>query len=179
MCVSATENEMSVYAYPVSYSAVGMSADAFRTKVRQISEDLPVFMKAVNADTVVVSGSSGLSVAFALRMLVDIPIIMLRKDGEGSHSGKWSAVSDRVITTRRYVILDDFTESGETVNRIIEDMKDADLAGLFFYARGSARMFVRGVCSNKWGVPRAEGVYGTEHPAWRPLNLARVLEDIG
>ena len=170
---------MSVYAYPVSYSAVGMSADAFRTKVRQISEDLPVFMKAVNADTVVVSGSSGLSVAFALRMLVDIPIIMLRKSGEGAHSGKWSAMSDREITTRRYVILDDFTESGETVNRIVQDMKDADLAGLFFYARGSARVFVENRYSNTWRVPQAEGQYGVSHPAWRPLKLERVLEDIG
>ena len=136
-----------------------MSADAFRTKVRQISEDLPVFMKAVKA--VVVSGSSGLSVAFALRMLVDIPIIMLRKNGEGAHSGGWSAVSDRAITAQRYVILDDFTESGGTVNRIIEDMKGAELAGLFFYAHGSARVFVEDRNSNVWGVPKAEGQYGS------------------
>jgi len=169
---------MSVYAYPVSYSAVGMSADAFRTKVRQISEDLPVFMKAVKADAVVVSGSSGLSVAFALRMLVDIPIIMLRKSGEGAHSGKWSAMRDREITTQRYVILDDFTESGGTVNRIIKDMKDADLAGLFFYARGSARVFVEDVVSNQWRVPKAEGQYGLSRQEWRPLKLERVLEAI-
>jgi len=170
---------MSVYAYPVSYSAVGMSADDFRTKARQISEDLPVFMKAVNADAVVVSGSSGLSVAFALRMLVDIPIIMLRKNGEGAHSGKWSAVSDREIKTNRYVILDDFTESGGTVDRIIEDMKGADLVGLFFYARSSARVFVKDRHSNKWRVPKAEGEYGVSHPSWRPLKLERVLEAIG
>ena len=170
---------MSVHAYPVSYSAVGMSADAFRTKVRQISEDLPVFMKAVKADAVVVSGSSGLSVAFALRMLVNIPTIMLRRGGEGAHSGKWSAVSHGAITTQRYVILDDFTESGETVNRIIEDMKGANLAGLFFYAHGSARVFVEDGISNKWRVPKAEGQYGVSHPAWRPLKLERVLEDIG
>ena len=170
---------MSVYAYPVSYSAVGMSADAFRTKVRQLSEDLPVFMKAVDADAVVVSGSSGLSVAFALRMLVDIPIIMLRKSGEGAHSGKWSAMSDREIISRRYVILDDFTESGETVNRIIKGMKAATLAGLFFYARGSARMFVENSGYNRWGVPQAEGKYGVDCPEWRPLKLERVLADIG
>ena len=170
---------MSVYAYPVSYSAVGMSADAFRTKVRQISEDLPVFMEAVKADTVVVSGSSGMSVAFALRMLVDIPIIMLRKNGEGAHSDKLSAARDTAITAQRYVILDDFTESGNTVDRIIRDMSGASLVGLFFYAHGSARVFVEDGISNKWRVPKAEGKYGVEYPAWRPLKLERVLEDIG
>jgi adenine/guanine phosphoribosyltransferase-like PRPP-binding protein len=161
---------MTEYAMPVPYSAVGLHADAFRKKVNQLAIDLPIFMAHCRADAVVVTGTSGMSVAFALRMITDIPTMILRKPGEDSHSSDRCAMGLKSIDINRYIILDDFTDSGSTINRIT-DRVCARLVGLFFYSRGSDRMFVTGPENSRWAVPTASGEYGVDYPGWRPLDV--------
>ena len=158
---------MSERAYPVRYSAVGMTTDAFRVKVKQIAVDLPRFMSHVGAETVVVMGTSGLSVAFALRMITDnIPMLFVRKRGDLAHSAPECAIGDMPVVCRNYVFLDDFMESGDTIRNARAMLPEANLRGLFFYARGYGRMSIE--ISAEFGVPRAQARYD-EGAVWSPL----------
>jgi orotate phosphoribosyltransferase-like protein len=64
-------------------------------------------------DFVAVSGLSGISVAFAAKMLHDFPVVVVRK-GESTHGSQVEGNA----RMGRYVVLDDLIDTGATVQRI-------------------------------------------------------------
>jgi orotate phosphoribosyltransferase len=153
---------MSEIFYPVSYSGVGIHTNGFRTRVNHVAQDLPTFMKMVEADTVVVTGTSGLCMAFALRMIADIPFVFIRKHGENAHSDRLSAIGNTVIKARRYVVLDDFVATGATVRTIVTTLPEATMVGIMCYNRRGA-FFVRH--SATFNVPLLDAT----DEEWSPL----------
>lgn len=107
------------------YMGSGYSLEYSRVKTNRVAKALkhmiPKAMQITGADAVVVRGTSGLSAAFAALVYVDFNLVHLRKHNDGSHGSPVEGHKP----FRKYLILDDFIDSGETVRGII-----ADLAGL-------------------------------------------------
>lgn len=81
-----------------------------------LSHSLPALMAKHNADTIVVTGKSGMALAFATMMLMPFNLCVVRKRGDGSHGNRIEGPSGHRVS--RYVILDDFISSGNTVETI-------------------------------------------------------------
>lgn len=120
--------------YPTGYSAVGKSQAQFRAICEALARDLPEVMNQCEADAIAVRGSSGLSVAFGIRMLADIPFIVCRKGGEQSHSDQISMAYGSSLEVGAYLILDDLISSGKTVEGIVRDLgTDTECTGIVTY----------------------------------------------
>lgn len=121
------------------YSALALTAENFRKLCQTLVQHVIPAAKKMGAEAIAVRGTSGLSVAFGMRMLTDFPIIVCRKDGETSHSAHpisvvWEDPDQySYAMLRKYVILDDMVSSGSTVRGIARDLKDAECVGVFTY----------------------------------------------
>lgn len=118
------------------YSALGLNSANFRQLVHKLAVDVPELARKLRADAIVVRGTSGISVAFGMRMLTDFPFIVARKPGESHHSyDQLSLIQDgNSWTVEKYVILDDVICSGDTVNGIIRDLGERKCLGTITYA---------------------------------------------
>jgi adenine/guanine phosphoribosyltransferase-like PRPP-binding protein len=74
-------------------------------------------------------GSSGAAMAFPVSVATGIPLVHVRKLREKSHG---CPIEGRG-TCNRYVILDDFICSGETVNAIANKLEKACCVGIITY----------------------------------------------
>lgn len=111
---------------PMTIAASGYSRHQFdreklRATAQRIAVRIPKLLQRFGADAVVVTGKSGMSVAFAAMMLADLPLVVVRKRGENSHGSMVEGVEGLVV--RKYIILDDFVSSGDTVRTIARDME--------------------------------------------------------
>lgn len=104
------------------YSRNQYDVALLRARAKEIAECLPKIMRRVDADAVVVTGKSGISLAFATLMLIDFPLVVVRKRGENSHGNPIEGKDCTTLT--RYLILDDFVSSGTTVTNIMESIQD-------------------------------------------------------
>ena len=104
------------------YNEVQYHRELLLSKVEQLRNRLPEIMELTGADSVVVSGKSGISMAFALQMVLDFNLVVVRKRGEGSHGEPVEGRSGAEM--HRYIILDDFVATGSTVRRIRHDLED-------------------------------------------------------
>lgn len=104
-------------------------------KAREIRED-DAF------DTIAFSGTSGCALGFILGHALDVPIICIRRHGEESHYHAWREENNRAFEgnsdTKRYLIVDDFIASGNTVNRIMDIIRyncglDAKCVAMLMY----------------------------------------------
>lgn len=100
------------------YSANQFNTTLLRKTAKRIAAHLPKRMEATGAQAVAVTGKSGISLAFATLMLIDFPIIVVRKRGENSHGNPVEGTPD--VDVGKYLILDDFVSSGQTVRNIVE-----------------------------------------------------------
>lgn len=108
--------------YDGGYSRNQYDVNLLRARAKELAEYLPKIMRRVDADAVVVTGKSGLSLAFATLMLIDFPLVVVRKRGENSHG---NPIEGKDYTTfTRYLILDDFVSSGTTVTNIMDSIKE-------------------------------------------------------
>lgn len=123
--------------YNTSYSALGLTRGHFRNLCQRLAEELPDLMFKVGADAIAVRGTSGVSVAFGLRMLSDIQTIVVKKEGENSHGSSVTAVGDDFADVARYLIVDDFVATGATVHAIRQRMGRAECVGVLSYANAS------------------------------------------
>ena len=82
------------------------------------AEAIGKMMAETNTTSVVVHGNSGVSCGFAALMLSDLDfnIVLLRKDNDNSHGAPIEGPEGHQLG--RYLILDDFIVSGNTMNRI-------------------------------------------------------------
>lgn len=102
------------------YSRHQFQPGVLRATAQRIAVRIPKLLKRFDADAVVVTGKSGMSVAFAAMMFADLPLVVVRKRGENSHGSMVEGVEGLVV--RKYIILDDFVSSGDTVRTIALDM---------------------------------------------------------
>ena len=115
-----------------TYSALEYDQSQFIRVVQCVAKVLPEFCAAHQADAIVVRGTSGVSMAFGLRMVLDFPTVVARKQGEASHSGFLDGVGGDMHVAR-YVFLDDFSCTGDTVRGVTVDMAPAVCAAVLAY----------------------------------------------
>jgi hypothetical protein len=100
-----------------SYSGSMYDRTLLRARVKSLVQRLPEIMARTNADSIFVTGKSGLGIAFPLLYKMDVKIVTVRKPGEESHGTMFEGI-DR-FEPKRYLFLDDFVSSGETVERVL------------------------------------------------------------
>jgi len=110
-------------------------------------------------DLIVGTGVSGLMVLTPVSMLSGIPCGAVRKPIDANHDSlEGGSHSDSMVETfippghfvDRYVIIDDLTESGSTIDRIISTMRrsmNAECNGVILYQNyiGDPKEFYRGI----------------------------------
>ena len=98
--------------------ATGYAAAEVRKRAQWAANAIDKMMAKTGATSVVVHGNSGVSCGFAALMLSDLDfnIVLLRKDNDNSHGSPIEGPHNHRL--ERYLILDDFISSGNTMNRI-------------------------------------------------------------
>ena len=103
---------MNVYeGYSTTYSQ-----EAVRMRAKFAAKAIKELMAETDADCVVVHGNSGVSCGFSALMYENFPLILLRKDNDNSHGSPIEGPRGHDVL--RYLILDDFIDTGATVERI-------------------------------------------------------------
>lgn len=110
------------------YSHVQFNNETLRNTAQRIACLIPTLLQNTGADAVVVTGKSGISLAFATLMLADFPIVVVRKRGENSHGNNIEGTQN--VRIKKYIVLDDFVSTGSTVRTISREMYDAAYAQL-------------------------------------------------
>ena len=90
--------------------------EAVRMRARFAAKAIKELMAETDADCVVVHGNSGVSCGFAALMYGNFPLILLRKDNDNSHGMPMEGPNGHNVL--RYLILDDFIDTGATMERI-------------------------------------------------------------
>jgi hypothetical protein len=76
-------------------------------------------LETIEYEAIAFRGSSGAAVAFPLSLLVDKPLIQIRKN-TGHHA---KSLYEGVYGIKSYVIVDDFMESGETIVSVVKQVE--------------------------------------------------------
>lgn len=95
-----------------------------------IVENAVKCLKGVKFDTIVFRGFSGAVVGPAVALRLRKPWVLVRKVGDSSHSPR--AVEGNVSGS--YVIIDDFIDTGETVDKITSTFSDGLCVGVYLYS---------------------------------------------
>lgn len=106
----------------------GYSAHQYKAKaLRRHAEDAATFcndiIEMLDVDVIAVTGKSGMSVAFAAQMIKPFPLMVIRKETDQSHGSMIEGPGGLVV--KRYVILDDFVDSGATIKRVLTQISNA------------------------------------------------------
>jgi hypothetical protein len=104
------------------YGWAGMSPEGYNEKMQAVYDRYEELRAIHKFDAIAFTGSSGAAAAFPLAMLFKIPMIYVRKDGENSHGSPVECNARCHI--KKYLIVDDFVSSGETVRRIVAKIRD-------------------------------------------------------
>ena len=142
--LSVSQGYASKYAAPIVRQYASIAADNIQLRMRE-----------TGADTVVVQGTSGVSIGFAALMLHDFPLVMVRKPDENSHGSPVEGPQHHEV--KRYIILDDFVDTGETVRRIAAKLN------LLAYNEGAVRPECVGVLCYKRSTRMWAEVSGKLH----------------
>ena len=97
--------------------------------------------KLGEVDLVVGIGFSGILLLAAIHIQSGIPFGAIRKDKNSTHSGRSVEIGGiRYLKGHeRYVIIDDLTESGETLSNIMVEMSGHECAGIILYQESKFR----------------------------------------
>lgn len=95
-----------------------MDPKVFATKIEETSEVIADMYSKNEFDAVAFMGSSGAALAFHLAAKYKIPLIYVRKSGEKSHGHAIESNSKKAV--KRYLIVDDFVDSGKTIRTIVK-----------------------------------------------------------
>jgi adenine/guanine phosphoribosyltransferase-like PRPP-binding protein len=113
-------------------------------------------LKAVDFDTIVFRGFSGAVVGPVVAYQLGKDWALVRKEGESSHSSR--CIEGTVGA--RYVVIDDFMESGQTINKSVEVVAGAfesKCVGVYFYdsawVNGCKAAETREFFAKRVGVP--------------------------
>jgi adenine/guanine phosphoribosyltransferase-like PRPP-binding protein len=102
--------------------------------VRKIKE----YRKKHPFDAIAFTGTSGSAIAYPLSYMLKLPLICVRKKNDGNH---FYRDIEGCTNARSYLIVDDFIESGRTMDKIISAVKgttpSAKPVGIFLYSDAS------------------------------------------
>lgn len=123
------------------YSTVMFNTAMLQETARALSTRIPEVMQEVDADCVAVTGKSGIALAFATLALVHFPIMVVRKAHEQSHGNRVEGTNGHNV--QRYIVLDDFVCSGQTLRNIREAIegyggRHTEMVGALLYAAPGA-----------------------------------------
>lgn len=99
----------SIYQSPLQYKRL----------IDKIADQLMALKKKKSFGALAFRGTSGAALAYPLSAQLNIPIICVRKPTEVSHGYKIEGTQRNV---RKYVIIDDFMESGKTIKAILKEI---------------------------------------------------------
>ena len=103
------------------YGWAGMNPTDFIYRMQKAEKRFLKLKKELNFDAIAFSGSSGCAIAFSLASRHAVPLIYVRKVGEKAHGNRVEC-NDENVDIRKYLIVDDFPESGATVFRVIDQI---------------------------------------------------------
>lgn len=89
--------------------------------VQNILKVLKKIDKKNEVGAIVATGTSGLIIAPIIAYITGIPLVTINKEGDGSHS---DYLVRGMMNSGDYIIIDDFIDSGRTVDRIINSIYD-------------------------------------------------------
>jgi adenine/guanine phosphoribosyltransferase-like PRPP-binding protein len=124
--------------------------------IRESSATIAALKKKLKFQALAFSGSSGACVAFHAGIEHNIPFIYVRKTGEKSHGKKIE--SNLTGIARKYLIVDDFVASGNTVKHIITGIQEYAVkrqtyipkcAGLFCFVELPGKSYTREFAEGK------------------------------
>jgi adenine/guanine phosphoribosyltransferase-like PRPP-binding protein len=99
--------------------------------LREILKTAKTALSNQDYDAIAFRGVSGALLASPLSIMVNKPLIVVRKPGESAHS---KASCEGCVTAKRYIIVDDFVATGGTCRAIIKAIKvfspDAQFVGV-------------------------------------------------
>ena len=102
--------------------------------VNRLARKINSLQKKQRIDAIAFSGTSGAAVAYPLSYKLRIPLICVRSPVISSHS---CCDCEGVVGVKNYVIVDDFIDSGETVDRIKKSVlginEKANLVAILLY----------------------------------------------
>lgn len=125
------------YEISTDYLRKVYSVEDFARMIPAAVKKIKAFRKKHPFDAIAFTGTSGAAAAFTLSYKLKIPVINVRKGKTGSH---YYRDLEGCINAKKYLIVDDFIESGTTMNRIIRTIKDnikAAPVGIFLYSDAS------------------------------------------
>lgn len=116
--------------------------DRFQSKVRRAVKRVREFRKTHPFDAIAFTGMSGSAMAYCLSYRLGIPLIAIRKKGEKSH---YRSALEGCVNAKRILIVDDFIDTGSTVERIIKALpKTSKVIGVFLYSDWGGDSYVPG-----------------------------------
>jgi len=131
----------------------------YKQRIDRIAKRITTLKKKKSFGAIAFRGTSGAALAYPLSAQLNIPIICVRKATEVSH-GYSVEGTDRNV--RRYVIIDDFSETGKTIKAIIaaiDKKKDcfdeggAECVGIIFYNVKPSKWHVKFFTYKKKKIP--------------------------
>lgn len=111
------------------YGWTGVRSKKLQEVIRESSATIAELKKKLKFHAIAFSGSSGGCVAFHAAIEHNIPLIYVRKPEEKSHGHH--VESNFTGNIKKYLIVDDFICSGDTVKRILKDVQQ------YAYTRGA------------------------------------------
>ena len=93
----------------------------FPQRIDQAAKSIKQWEKTNEFDSIAFTGISGAALAFPLSVKLGKPLLCVRKPGSNTHS-KHDVEGN--YATKRFIIVDDFCDSGETIARIIDTIYD-------------------------------------------------------
>ena len=112
---------------------ITLHPDQLIRSVTRVASNLKSLQEEIKFDAIAFRGMSGASMAYPVSFLTGIPLLQIRKMTEKSHGNNVEGSGDII---RKYIILDDFIFSGETVRSIITEInKEARRLATFQYSQ--------------------------------------------
>ena len=110
----------------------------FIEEINKAAKIIRKFKRKNPFDAIAFTGTSGAAFAYPLSYKLGIPLICIRKSVTDNH---FRRKVEGQVNTKRYIIVDDFIESGKTIRRIQKEIKNnwaakpPQLIGIYLYAQ--------------------------------------------
>mgnify|MGYP001558147125 CR=1 FL=1 len=121
--------------------ATGYLGDIYQVKkftklVLKVTKEIKKFHKKQPFDAIAFTGTSGAALAYPLSAKLGIPLICIRRG-----QNHFKEAIEGFVGAKTYIIIDDFIETGATIDRIIKKVKTNSKAipvAIFLYtAKGT------------------------------------------
>jgi hypothetical protein len=160
-----------INAWSKGYSATRHGMNQFPNVVKNTLVKLRHVLDTTNAQAIAVRGTSGLCIAFAARMIDNLPFVMVRKEENNLHHGlPIESLTGNSLNFRRYIFLDDFISSGSTMRAVETALLDAECVAAVLYDGGGMSQSIHRADPPVWRELPMLNMRGNPIPVSRPLD---------